>query len=709
MKIVGFALQLRCSGLMPGGNPHGLAARASRCAAVVLICWLTGFRAWSADCVSPPAGLVSWWPGDGNAHDIAGGNNGILGGTADTTGMVGQAFLLDGDTGSACWVPASSSLNLGIGGGLTVEAWINPADITSQRPLMEWYGSSLGVQFWLSTPSQGALMVNLRDTSFTDHSLATAGGVIVAKAWQHVAATYNKTEGQAILYVDGTMVSETHVGTFTPMTTGDVYMGLHSPGPAFPYAGLMDEICLYNRALTAAEIQAIYSAGSAGKCHAPIITSQPRSQAGYWGKSVTLFVTASVSAPVRYQWLKSGAPIEGASGTSLLLTDLQAVDAGSYSVVITNSYGSAASSNACLTVNPPEVEARFFRIAGPTATTITAFSPDGYLTWIDTQPGGTYTVQTTRRPGSATNWVDYIQVPASNAVMTHRLYDPNPPSGMELIPAGTFTMGDTLDGTAFNLPLHTVYVSAFYMDKHEVTKSLWDEVGGWNGGNGYSYENAGSGKAPDHPVQTVNWRDCVKWCNARSEKERRTPCYYNEVGLTTVYKTGTGTPYVKWDANGFRLPTEAEWEKAARGGANGHRFPWADADTINHSRANYYSWWSSGSPYYAYDVNPTEGYPPTFNDGVRPYTSPAGYFSANGYGLHDMAGNVREWCWDWGGSYSSGSQSDPRGPSSGSYRIERGGGWSSLADLSRASNRGGYPPDRGDRYVGFRCVLAPGW
>ena len=81
-------------------------------------------------------------------------------------------------------------------------------------------------------------------------------------------------------------------------------------------------------------------------------------------------------------------------------------------------------------------EARFFRIVGPTATTITAFTPDGYITWTNAQPGTNYTVQTARSLGSASNWVDYIQVPVSNSVVTHRLYDPNPPSGMVLIPAG---------------------------------------------------------------------------------------------------------------------------------------------------------------------------------------------------------------------------------------------------------------------------------
>ena len=121
-------------------------------------------------------------------------------------------------------------------------------------------------------------------------------------------------------------------------------------------------------------------------------------------------------------------------------------------------------------------------------------------------------------------------------------------------------------------------------------------------------------------------------------------------------------------SQGYRLPTEAEWEKAARGGASGHRFPWSDADTITHSRANYYVRTQNGTNYYAYDISPTPGDHPIFNDGTLPYTSPVGSFAANGYGLYDMAGNVWEWCWDWYGLYSSGSQTDSHGPASGTYR-----------------------------------------
>ena len=353
-------------------------------------------------------------------------------------------------------------------------------------------------------------------------------------------------------------------------------------------------------------------------------------------------------------------------------------------------------------------DARFFRVAGPVPATLTAVTPEGWVTWTNTPTNATFTVQTATALGSETNWVDWVQIPVTNAVTVHHVFDPNPPSGMALIPAGNFTMGDNLDGSSVALPLHSVYVSAFYMDKYEVTKALWDEVRAWNGGNGYAYESgSGLGKAANHPVHMVSWYDAVKWCNARSQKEGLVPCYYTDAGLTAIYKTNEVTPFVNWNANGYRLPTEAEWEKAARGGSSGRRFPWSDSDTIQHARANYYSYSSTG---YAYDTSPTRNYHPTFNDGVLPYTSPVDYFAPNGYGLHDMAGNVWEWCWDWysGTYYSSSPSSDPRGPTSGSHRVLRGGSWSNSALNCRTASRNSYTPTKRYNHMGFRCARAAG-
>jgi formylglycine-generating enzyme len=367
---------------------------------------------------------------------------------------------------------------------------------------------------------------------------------------------------------------------------------------------------------------------------------------------------------------------------------------------------------ALLTVTPalPAQDARFFRIAGPAATTITEFRPDGTLVWSNALAGTNYTVQTVAGLPGGTNWVDYVQLPVTNNVNTNRLFDPQPPTLMALIPAGSITMGDTLGdwppewGTNPEIPTHTVYVSAFYMDRNEVTKALWDSVYAWAIGHGYSFDYAGSGKAANHPVQTIDWYDCVKWCNARSEMEGRTPAYYTSAAQTTVYRTGqlaVDNSWVKWTA-GYRLPTEAEWEKAARGGISGQRFPWGN--TISWSQANYIAYPSG----YAYDTSPTDGHHPAFATGDAPYTSPAGYFAPNGYGLNDMAGNVWEWCWDWYVSYASGSQSDPRGHTSGSYRVGRGGSWDNFSNGCRTAIRLNYWPDEIYSCIGFRSVLPPG-
>lgn len=288
-----------------------------------------------------------------------------------------------------------------------------------------------------------------------------------------------------------------------------------------------------------------------------------------------------------------------------------------------------------------------------------------------------------------------------------RLSASDKPPGMALVPAGPFTMGDTFgEGSSGELPLHTVQVSAIYMDQFEVTKALWDEVLVWANTHGYDLGSIGYGKATNHPVHTVSWYDVVKWCNARSEREGRVPAYYTSAALTTVYRTGSvdvQNSWVKW-SSGYRLPTEAEWEKAARGGASGQRFPWSGTNNITHSQANYYS-----DPDYTYDTSPTRGYHPSFQAGGPPYTSLVGYFAPNGYGLYDMAGNLWEWTWDWWGSYTVAPATDPRGPTSGSNRVFRGGSWDNLGAYScRAADRGDYDPTFRYYSVGFRSVLSPG-
>jgi formylglycine-generating enzyme len=281
---------------------------------------------------------------------------------------------------------------------------------------------------------------------------------------------------------------------------------------------------------------------------------------------------------------------------------------------------------------------------------------------------------------------------------------------LALVPGGPYSMGDAFaDLGADELPLHPATVSAFYMERTEVSKALWNIVYSWATNNGYNFSvNAGYAKAATHPATAMNWYDAVKWCNARSELEGLTPCYYTNESQTFAYRSGQivlSNSFVNWSANGYRLPTEAEWERAARGGAAGRRFPWSDTNVISHTRANY-----NAGTYYTYDRSPTIGYHPAFTNAPGPYTSPCGYFATNGFGLYDMAGNVWEWCWDWHDPYwytnVAASLPDTHGPDwvTPSRRVGRGGSWQSNAPDCCCALREGRSLTVSVTENGFRCV-----
>jgi formylglycine-generating enzyme required for sulfatase activity len=446
----------------------------------------------------------------------------------------------------------------------------------------------------------------------------------------------------------------------------------------------------------------------------PTITTQPISQTIASGDTATMTVEASGTAPLTYQWYRGNVGTTSAPvGTNSNSFTTPALTVNTrYWVKVSNGTGEAQSVLCTITIGvAPSITTQPASTSidyGSTATLSVVASGTAPLTYqwyqgavgTTTNPVGTNSASFTTPALTATTtywvWVSNPAGEVNSALATVTVTAVTTPADMALIPAGSFTMGDSFDGDDVAPPV-TVSVGAFYIGKYEVTKALWDEVRTWGLANGYSDLNSGEGKAVDHPVHTITWFDMVKWCNARSQKHGLTPVY---TVSEAVMKTGSSVPTPNWSANGYRLPTEAEWEKAARGGVSGKRFPWG-TDTISHSLANYYA--SAG---YSYDSSGSvEDFHPTYRTGSTPYTSPVGSFSANAYGLHDMAGNVWEWCWDWYGasSYVNGAI-DPRGAASGSVRVMRGGSCDGVAFNCRVAHRSGYWPSSTVSSVGFRVV-----
>jgi formylglycine-generating enzyme required for sulfatase activity len=256
---------------------------------------------------------------------------------------------------------------------------------------------------------------------------------------------------------------------------------------------------------------------------------------------------------------------------------------------------------------------------------------------------------------------------------------------MVRLEGGTFTMGspvNEVDRRGYDEIQHQVTVSAFYMGKYEVTQAEYEAVIG---------SNPSYFKGAQLPVERVSWYDAIEYCNKWSEQEGLTPAYTVNKFSSDPNNT-SDSDNVRWTvtwnkaANGYRLPTETEWEYACRALT---RTPFSTGNNITTSQANY-----DGN--YPYNNNSKGTY--------QGKTTNVGIFLPNSWGLYDMHGNVWEWCWDWYGSYSTETQTDPTGAASGSARVLRGGSWYDYARILRSAYRdNGTPSDRDSR-SGFRVV-----
>ena len=240
-----------------------------------------------------------------------------------------------------------------------------------------------------------------------------------------------------------------------------------------------------------------------------------------------------------------------------------------------------------------------------------------------------------------------------------------------------------VEGGTFNNGTSDVTLSSFYMDKYEITQAEYQAVMGVNPASGY-------GVGSNYPVYYVSWFNAIEYSNRRSLQEGLTPCYsYSTYGTNPDnWPAGWNTTSANhtnvscnWSVDGYRLPTEMEWQFAARGGNQMHNYSYSGSNDLNDVGWYWYNWGSANRS-----------------------THSVGALAANELGTFDMSGNVWEWCWDIYGNYPGGSQTDPHGATVGSYRVIRGGSWYNSAGNCTVSYRVGDSAATSVGGIGFRCV-----
>ncbi|WP_188796965.1 formylglycine-generating enzyme family protein [Dyella nitratireducens] len=272
------------------------------------------------------------------------------------------------------------------------------------------------------------------------------------------------------------------------------------------------------------------------------------------------------------------------------------------------------------------------------------------------------------------------------------------PAGGAVPDSFILVKGGTFKNKASNYYGKGVVVSDFYIDKYDVTQKEWIEVMG---------NNPSQFKGDNRPVETVSWYDAIEYCNKRSIKEGLQPYY--RIDRRSKDPNNQPDPkfgeldHIKWTvtinegANGYRLPTEAQWEYAASGGQLSQGYTYSGSDNIddvawywrNSGDNTLTGWWSWPAIAQNHDQ-----------------TQPVGSKKPNELGLYDMSGNVREWCWDWRGSLAS-NVADPRGSQSGFGKVWKGGGWMGVAFTAAVAFRGSLAANGSGPDQGFRVVLSP--
>lgn len=426
-----------------------------------------------------------------------------------------------------------------------------------------------------------------------------------------------------------------------------------------------------------------------------IIIADPSSVLQNATSSVTCYAYDADSDSLTYEWTCDGGSIAGTSSNEMWTAPPAT---GLYTVTCTVSDGKVTDSdsraievtetpNAQPVINYLVADRDTVSVLGSSVLTCSASDPEGdtltYM-WSCTHGyiSGTDSVETwTASEIIAPCVITCAVSDGINTVLsTKTIYTDD---NTKAVGGGSFEMGDRLgDGNADELPLHTVTMTGFRIGEYEVTQSEWVR---YMPAHTYDY-----GEGPDHPVYNVSWYEALVYCNKRSISSGLSPCY--SIAGSTDPESWGAVPAASdsvwnavacdWISDGYRLPTESEWEYAARGGVNNtdnYRYSGGDAiDDLGWYIGNYIP---------------------------GDFSRPAGNKASNQIGVYDMSGNVFEWCWDRYGNYTSDSLTDPAGPDAGDTRVLRGGYWNSDAGECRVSFRFSHLPESTpDYYGGFRIV-----
>ena len=253
------------------------------------------------------------------------------------------------------------------------------------------------------------------------------------------------------------------------------------------------------------------------------------------------------------------------------------------------------------------------------------------------------------------------------------------------------TDGTVGHSSEYDNGVHTVSLTAYRIGETEITQELWEKVMS-NNPSGFSSSPESAEMQEKRPVESVNWYECIAFCNELTKKVAglgESEClYYSDAGYTNVYTKEDADArkevylYTAMNKKGFRLPTEAEWEWAAKGGTTDK---WAG--TNKKSELKDYAWYDANSGDKTHEVKKK---------------------TANRYGLYDMSGNVWEWCWGWYKDSTPAGGQDPTGSAdSGFLRVGRGGSWKDVANFAARAYRGNFDPDDSYYFVGLRVVCRP--